>query len=115
MTFVSEAIGRRTVLAWATRTRPESASMATNELALIDPLGTADAVAASSDATLRSATRPRQRHAARRTLPTRSTPHSSTPADDGAALPRGRRLDACQCGRRIRLAGIAASLALLAS
>ncbi len=70
--------------AWARIIRPESASMATNERALIDVWGTADALVASAEATLTSAIRPRQKHAARRTLPTCSPPHSDTP-------PRGAR------------------------
>ena len=44
--------------------------MATNERALIEAWRTVDALEASPDATLTSATRPRQKQAVRRTLPT---------------------------------------------
>jgi len=71
--------------------RPESASMATNEAALIETLGTANARAASPDAALTSATKPKQKHAARRTLRTCSAPGSRTPARDDSRGVIGER------------------------
>jgi hypothetical protein len=63
--------------------------MATNEAALIEILGTADAPAATPDAALTSATQPRQKQAARHTLPTCSLHTQCTPARQGVPSPEG--------------------------